>query len=131
MITSPSLVGVEGVILPRNLFPYAGEEEEYIMRGGNIVYFHSDNIVAQSHRFVYWLNSDNQDEKAICGIQVIENDKTGRCEIANLFTAYRHRRKGYARLMLAYAKDTLGVRAIHHSKYLTEDGKKFAKETGV
>lgn len=127
MIHTP-LVGVDGVILPKNEFPYAHRESTQ-QASEDIVYHRSDNIAFLSHRFVYSEESNNT-ERAISGIQIVEHVESGRCEISNVYTVRNRRRRGYATNLLDFAKKFLGKEKIYHSESLTDDGMHFAKSTG-
>lgn len=114
------LVGIEGVILPKNQFPFSGKEKMKWVNN-SIAYYYCD--YARSHRLVKHKNGE-----AICGLQLIEESEV--LTINNIYTVEDERRKGHAKNLLFFAKEYLGKRILHSSN-LTKDGRVFARKVNI
>ena len=111
-------VGMEGILVEKNEYPYTAKERELKTKTPNVKLF---KCPYGSHRFVLYIN-----ENAVSGIQIMMN-QTRQFYVANVFTKESYRRNGHARKLFETAKEKLKTNIIYHSSNLSYLGKIFSK----
>lgn len=111
-------VGLEIIMKPISKCPYTGKERAIKCADTDVRGYAC--IEGSSVRFVMYQNG-----KSVSGLQLMLR-KEGFAIVANVITAKKHRRKGYAKRLWAEAKRHYPK--IFHSGNLSEDGKIFASK---